>query len=315
MPRQARIKPPDVDTVYHIYNRIAGDPGDLPFGNEEKNKFVEMLNRLSRYYCVEILSYSCLSNHWHILVAAPAKVPSNEETACRYAEFYNDKRWLKTDDERCTEIARRLRDVSWFARDLQQRFTTWYNHSCGRKRRGGLWAGRFKSCILEKGLPLWECLKYIEMNAVRAHIVNDPADYPFCSWGVWDMTGKNPFAQNLMKHVAPNLDWLIRGVESIEDLQRELRNSLARALAYEKNIVDFNVELVDEAPRGENFHFDLGRRCRYWVDAAVIGSKDFVRETVSKSWGEKAVSKRQLKPAKGAGRQVYSYRSLRRTDF
>ena len=60
-----------------------------------------------------------------------------------------------------TEVCRiwqeRLRDVSWFQRLVQQRFTTWYNRTRPARRRGPLWADRFKNTLLETGEALWRC--------------------------------------------------------------------------------------------------------------------------------------------------------------
>jgi hypothetical protein len=312
MPRQPRIKPAGVETTYHICNRVAGDPNDLPFGDAEKEKFVELVHRLAAYYSVEVLAYNALGNHYHLLLLPAVSAPSNEETARRYEAFYEGRRWLDPQGEHCAEIGRRLHDISWFVRDLQQRFTTWYNHTRTSLRRGGLWAGRFKSCIVEEGEPVWRCLKYIEMNAVRANIVQDPGDYRFCSWGAWTRTGRHPFAESLQRHVMPGLEWL-SSKAGLEGLREELRLDLLGMTAQESGVVGHRYdELMAKASSGVSFHFDLGQRCRYWSDAVVIGSEPFVRCTVAKSWGWKAVEKRHPKPAKGAGKSICSYRHLRK---
>ena len=41
--RKARIKLKKNDGYYHLYNRIAGMPGDLPFGDVEKEKFIRII--------------------------------------------------------------------------------------------------------------------------------------------------------------------------------------------------------------------------------------------------------------------------------
>lgn len=43
MPRQARIKPEQIGAYYHVTNRIAGMPGELPFGDIEKEKMVGLI--------------------------------------------------------------------------------------------------------------------------------------------------------------------------------------------------------------------------------------------------------------------------------
>ena len=50
-------------------------------------------------------------------------------------------------------------------------------------QRGILWADRFKHTLLGDSRAVWQCVKYIQMNPVRARIVSNPADYRFCSYG------------------------------------------------------------------------------------------------------------------------------------
>ena len=72
--------------------------------------------------------------------------------------------------------------------DLQQGFATWFNRTRPVRRRGALWGGRYKNTVLEAGLAVWNCWKYVKMNPVRAGIVANPADYRFCSFGEWSAT-------------------------------------------------------------------------------------------------------------------------------
>jgi putative transposase len=86
------------------------------------------------------------------------------------------------DSHNIEQVRARLRDISYFMKDLQQRFTQWYSNN--RDRRGTVWADRFKRVLLEGeagNSAVWNCIKYIERNAVRAGIVNDPAAYRYCS--------------------------------------------------------------------------------------------------------------------------------------
>ena len=46
----------------------------------------------------------------------------------------------------------------------------------------GPWS-RFKSVLLEEGETLIQCLAYIDLNAVRAGIVQRHEDYRWCSLG------------------------------------------------------------------------------------------------------------------------------------
>jgi putative transposase len=48
-------------------------------------------------------------------------------------------------------------------------------------RKGTLWCGRFKCSVVDTDDYLLACLRYVELNPVRAGIVSDPADYRWSS--------------------------------------------------------------------------------------------------------------------------------------
>jgi REP-associated tyrosine transposase len=50
------------------------------------------------------------------------------------------------------------------------------------KRTDTLFEGRFKSCLVQTGTYFLACQRYIELNSVRAGMVNDPADYAWSSY-------------------------------------------------------------------------------------------------------------------------------------
>ena len=49
-------------------------------------------------------------------------------------------------------------------------------------RTGMLWEGRFKSSLVDSERYLLTCYRYIEMNPVRAAIVEAPGEYPWSSY-------------------------------------------------------------------------------------------------------------------------------------
>ena len=177
----------------HVYNRISGSSGEFPFGNSEKEQFLKRLKKLNEFYVIDVLASIVVGNHYHALIHIPAEKPSNKEAAARYFRYYEGKRKINPDSPECDLLAAKLRDVSEFIRELQQPFTRWFNRTRPIRRHGALWGGRFKNTILENGLAVWDCWKYIEMNPVRAGMVSNPADYRFCSFGQWSATGENSF--------------------------------------------------------------------------------------------------------------------------
>jgi putative transposase len=50
------------------------------------------------------------------------------------------------------------------------------------ERIGTLWSGRFKSSVIDTDNYLLACLRYVELNPVRAGIVNQPEDYRWSSY-------------------------------------------------------------------------------------------------------------------------------------
>ncbi len=59
------------------------------------------------------------------------------------------------------------------------------------QRSGTLFEGRFKSCVVQDDQYLLSCLRYIELNPVRAGIVADPGDY------LWSIFGAHAFGVRL----------------------------------------------------------------------------------------------------------------------
>ena len=273
--RHARLKPDYQDTWHHCYNRAAGTRDDRPFDDTEKEVFVRILKRLAAFYAVRVVSYTFMSNHFHIILQAPAEVPSEEETAARYTAFHKGKREIHPGTEVCAEWAIRLRDVSWFMSHFQHLCTAWYNRTRPVRRRGPpLWAGRFKNTVLEPGRALWACWAYVECNPVRAKIVADPADYRFCSYGEWAQTGRHPFADAVTRFLAPALPTSFAATNAADALDA-LKARFAREAADEAA-----QKAISGIPRPCEFLLTTRRRVRHWADGLVIGSELFVREVI-----------------------------------
>jgi putative transposase len=63
---------------------------------------------------------------------------------------------------------------------LGQRYVQYINRNY--KRSGTLWEGCFRSSITQQQEYLFTCQRYIEMNPVRAGIVNHPGKYRWSSY-------------------------------------------------------------------------------------------------------------------------------------
>jgi putative transposase len=56
----------------------------------------------------------------------------------------------------------------------------YFNHRY--RQSGALWEGCYRSCLVQDERYLLECHRYIELNPVRAGMVDDPAHYRWSSY-------------------------------------------------------------------------------------------------------------------------------------
>lgn len=61
--------------------------------------------------------------------------------------------------------------VSLMMQSLGRQYVRYFNFTY--KRTGTLWEGRFKSCLVQTEEYLIQLYRYIELNPVRANMVND----------------------------------------------------------------------------------------------------------------------------------------------
>jgi REP element-mobilizing transposase RayT len=155
------------------------------------------LERLASGFFVKIHAFSLLDNHFHILLTGlniDAKHASKKELLQRYKKIYPketepppgsydpDGTLIPDDDNGIQRLRERLGSVSRFVQELKQSYTRWFNKKY--KRKGTLWADRFKGVIVQKGESQLLCSAYIDLNAVRANIVEKPEDYRWCGLGM-----------------------------------------------------------------------------------------------------------------------------------
>lgn len=50
------------------------------------------------------------------------------------------------------------------------------------QRTGTLWEGRYRASLVDSESYLFTCMRYIELNPVRANIVERPGQYPWSSY-------------------------------------------------------------------------------------------------------------------------------------
>ncbi|MBW1940599.1 MAG: hypothetical protein JRI28_04370 [Deltaproteobacteria bacterium] len=272
MPRIARMIIPDEQAVYHVMSRTALD--GFPFGDMEKNHMVQLIQKFSTLYFVEILGYCVMGNHFHLLTRMfPGNDFSDQDIKQRYINFYGKDRDFS--EEQIPYFREKWSSLSEFIKEIKQRFTFFYNKT--HNRRGTLWGDRFKSVIVENGETLINCLAYIDLNPIRAGIVKRPEDYRWSSLGYHVQTfNKNNFL---------SLDFGLREFGEMDDAERLRRY---RRYVYEAGAVKSSekayANIIDgeiiEKERKNNFQISRVKRfryrTRYFSDSGIIGTKAFV---------------------------------------
>ena len=186
---------------YHVISRVIGQRYFL--GTDEKDVFRDMMWRVAEFSGVQIITYTVMDNHFHMLIQIPeAKQISEDEVLRRMSLIYRGRDWDRVvrHYERVKEAGSitwlqewlkqytdRMWDLSEFMKTLKSRYTIWYNTN-HEDRVGTLWSDRFRSVLIE---PLQNAsgraalaliASYIELNAVRAGIVGDPKEYTWCGY-------------------------------------------------------------------------------------------------------------------------------------
>ena len=73
-----------------------------------------------------------------------------------------------------------LGDLSRFMQGLEGEFAEHYNRR--NQRSGSFWGGRFHPTMIDGGEHLWNCLRYIDLNMVRASAASHPSDWTWCGY-------------------------------------------------------------------------------------------------------------------------------------
>ena len=300
-----------VGTYYHIMNRICGGKNEYPFDDLCKEKAFQIINKLlgeRGFYLHEVIAFTMMDNHYHMVVFVPESTLSLEETIYRHNTYYKDRRpYLHEDDpDECLKQAQNMIDISPFVKMFQMMFTQWFNKR--HNRRGSLWADRFKSTILEgKGLnsALWACVKYIELNPVRAGICDHPSAYRFCSWGRFKGSGKHPFQSWFVKHMKKTLgdhakDW------STKKVFREFEAELNRTIANEKKLDENEAATLGAR---ESMCLQVLKKSRYWADGVILGSKLYIIDSLMGFYDRDKLKNRQFSHSKALN--LYCFKRLR----
>jgi len=278
--RKKRIQFGQKTAYYHLMSRTVD--GAALFGAREREVLRKMIWQVADFSGVRVVTYAVMKNHFHLLVEVPPEGTeiSDEELVRRFTVLYPQPTpWqpMRADVLRKhlrdssaegkylrQMLTRRMHNVSFLMKTLKQRFSMWLNRS--RDRFGPVWADRFKSVLVEGDQwALRTVAAYIDLNAVRAGIVEDPKDYRFCGYGeavagVQVARAGLSIASGSLSHYRETLYGF--GSEPKEGKASFDREAAVRVLEKEKG----NLPLSQI----------LRCRIRYFSDGKILGSKEFV---------------------------------------
>lgn len=142
MPRRPRIVVPGLPL--HVTQRGV-DRGACFFDAGDRVFWLAQLTELAAALDVAVHAYVQMTNHFHLLLT-PALTEG----------------------------------PGLLMKHLGQRYVAYVNRTYARS--GTLWEGRYRSCLVESEAYLLACMRYIELNPVRARLVTHPRDWPWSSF-------------------------------------------------------------------------------------------------------------------------------------
>ena len=214
--------------VWHITHRCHKREFLLKFPRDRRRWIEWLYQAKKRYSGLSVLNYMVTSNHIHLLVfdnAGRNVIPDSIKLiAGRVAQEYNIR----------------------------------------KKRKGAFWEDRYHATAVENNRYLRQCMTYIDMNMVRAGVVEHPKEWEFCGYNEIQNPKKRKgiidFAQ-LMK---------LLDFDSYDDLKN----------AHHK--------WVDNAIQPEA---DSSIKENKWTQSIAVGSKAFI-EKIKEALGYRAIGRR-----------------------
>jgi hypothetical protein len=198
---------------------------------------------------------------------------SDEDILKRYVDFYGDEHTFA--DDLITSLRIKLSSLSEFMREIKVNFARFYNRR--HNRWGYFWGDRFKSVIVDKGETLLNCLAYIDLNPLRAGLVDRPEDYR------WNSLGYHLQTENKDQFLSTDFGLKEFNVKNKKERIRRYRRYVYEAGALDRpdkmqaRVIDPKVVAKErkkdfEINRASRFRY----RTRYFTDSGIIGSKEFV---------------------------------------
>lgn len=209
MPRANRYILPG--RVCHLTHRCHNGSFLLRFA-KDRTEYRERLRRIAKQMKVSLLGYCITSNHVHLLV--------------------------KTEQPEL---------VSKLMQKLEGEFAEYYN--ARKHRSGAFWQGRYWCTMVDSAQYLWDCMKYIDLNMVRAGVVSHPSEWKWC--GFSEAVGERK------RYRVLDYEAILQayGNADLAQLQRNYRHEITAAVRSRASVRD-----------------------PIWTESVAVGSESFVRE-------------------------------------
>lgn len=142
MPRKPRFNL--IGVPQHVIQR-GNNREPCFYAEEDYRRYLDTLTEAANKFHCRIHAYVLMTNHVHLLVTPMVDY-----------------------------------GISQMMQSLGRRYVYYVNKTY--RRTGTLWEGRYKSSLVDSDAYLLTCMRYIELNPVRASMVNHPGEYKWSSY-------------------------------------------------------------------------------------------------------------------------------------
>ena len=203
MPRRPRIKLAGIPQ--HIVQRgINREP--CFFAEEDYHCYLHWLEKAAGDWHCAIHAYVLMTNHIHLLITSETE-----------------------------------QGIAKMMQAMGRRYVQYINRSY--RRTGSLWEGRYKSSLVQAEAYLLTCMRYIELNPVRAGMVNDPSQY---RWSSYRHNGLGQADTRIAHHP------LYAELDIEASARQAAYRSLFRGELDEEAIADIRLALMQGQPLGSD---------------------------------------------------------------
>lgn len=182
------------EKVYHCISRCVRRAYLCGFDSRSGKNFDhrkewlrDRLEFLAKVFVIDVLAYALMSTHQHTMLRTRPDLLSKLtrlEVARRWIKLYpvsplsevNELaiQALSRDKNRIRRLRRRLGNISWFMKSLNEYMARRANKEDGCK--GRFWEGRFWCQRLEDEAAIMACAVYVDLNPIRAKVYKTPEE-------------------------------------------------------------------------------------------------------------------------------------------